>query len=91
LDATATEHHTDAVEIVCRRAYACSMLAVAEVASRVGRVLDTVRSWLREGPVRAIQDELHPMAELPDEWKTGDDGSPASNWVAALHRSRTGR
>lgn len=30
------------------------------------------------------------MAELPDEWKTGDDGSPAPNWVAALHRSRSG-
>jgi hypothetical protein len=28
------------------------------------------------------------MAELPDEWKLGDHGSPAPNWVAALHRSR---
>jgi len=28
------------------------------------------------------------MAELPDEWKIGDDGSPAPNWVAMLHRSR---
>jgi len=63
------------------------MLAVAEAASRIS---DTVRSWVREGPVRAVEDKLHPMAELPDEWTTGDDGSPASNWVAALHRSRTG-
>lgn len=30
------------------------------------------------------------MAELPDERKVGDDGSPAPNWVAALHRSRSG-
>lgn len=30
------------------------------------------------------------MAELPDEWKVGDDGSPPPNWVAALHRSRSG-
>jgi len=66
------------------------MRAVAEAASRVGRIPDTVRSWIREGLVRAIEDELHPMAELPDEWKTGDDGSPAPNWVAMLHRSRTG-
>jgi len=67
------------------------MLAVAEAASRVGRILDTIRSWLRQGPVRAIEDELHPMAELPDEWKTGDDRSPATNWIVARHRSRTGR
>ena len=24
--------------------------------------------------MRAIEDELYPMAELPDEWKIGDDG-----------------
>jgi hypothetical protein len=67
------------------------MLAVAEIASRISRIRDTVRSWIREGHVRVIEDERHLMAELPDEWKTGDDGSLAPNWVAALHRSRTGR
>jgi hypothetical protein len=30
------------------------------------------------------------MAELPEEWKVGDDGLSAPNWVAALHRSRSG-
>jgi len=40
--------------------------------------------------VRAIEDEIHPMAPLPEEWRTGDDGLPAPNWVAALHRSRSG-
>jgi hypothetical protein len=40
--------------------------------------------------LRAIEDELYPMAELPEEWKVSDDGSPAPNWVAALHRSRSG-
>lgn len=67
------------------------MLTVAATASRVGRSPATVRRWIQEGRVRAIEDELYPMAELPDEWKTGDDGSPAPNWIAALHRSRTGR
>ena len=67
------------------------MLTVAETASRVGCIPDSVRRWIREGLLRAIEDELYPMAEMPDEWKTGDDGSPAPNWVAALHRSRTGR
>jgi hypothetical protein len=38
-----------------------------------------------------IIDELFPMAPLPEEWRIGDDGSTAPNWVAALHRSRSGR
>jgi len=38
----------------------------------------------------AIAREPHPMAELPQEWRIGDDGFPAPNWVAALHRSRSG-
>lgn len=35
-----------------------------------------------------IANEIYPMADLPDEWKTGDNGEPALNWVAAIHRSR---
>lgn len=82
------------------------MLIVAQTASRIGRSPETVRRWIREGPlparrmgakqvvedgdVRAIEDELYPMAELPEEWQVGDDGSPAQNRVAALHRSRSG-
>jgi len=82
------------------------VLTVAEAASRVGRTKDTVRRWIREGrlpaqmrggqqliedrDVRAIEDEIHPMAPLPEEWRVGDDGSPAPNWVAALNRSRSG-
>ena len=80
------------------------MLTVAEAADRVGKDPETVRRWIRSGRLRAkrvgrrhaisardlrtVEDELFPMAELPDEWKLGDDGSPAPNWVAALHRSR---
>jgi excisionase family DNA binding protein len=80
------------------------MLTVAEAADRVGKDPETVRRWIRSGRLRArrvgrrhaisdqdlrvVEDELFPMAELPDEWKIGDDGSPAPNWVAALHRSR---
>ena len=28
------------------------------------------------------------MAELPEAWKTLEDGSPAPNWVATVHESR---
>jgi excisionase family DNA binding protein len=82
------------------------MLSVAEAAEKIGRNPETVRRWIRSGrlpalrvgrhheieagDLRRIEDELFPMAELPDEWKVGDDGSPAPNWVAALHRSRSG-
>lgn len=66
------------------------MLAVAEAASRASRIADSVRGWVWEGCVRAIEDKRYPMAELPDEWKTGDDGSPSPNWIAAPRRSRAG-
>jgi len=82
------------------------MLSVAEAAEKIGRNPETVRRWIRSGrlparrvgrhheieagDLRRIEDELFPMAELPEEWKLGDDGSPAPNWVAALHRSRSG-
>ena len=82
------------------------MLSVAEAAEKIGRNPETVRRWIRSGrlparrvgrhheievrDLRRIEDELFPMAELPDDWKVGDDGSPAPNWVAALHRSRSG-
>lgn len=82
------------------------MLTVAQAADRVGRDPETIRRWIRSGRLQArrvgqhheiedqdlrqIEDELFPMAELPEEWRIGDDGSPAPNWVAALHRSRSG-
>jgi hypothetical protein len=31
------------------------------------------------------------MAELPEAWKTFEDGTPVPNWVAALHEAREGR
>jgi excisionase family DNA binding protein len=79
-------------------------MTVAEAATHLGQDRETVRNWIRSGrlraqriagryaidlsALRAVEDELFPMAQVPDEWKLGDDGSPALNWVAALHRSR---
>lgn len=31
------------------------------------------------------------MAELPEAWKTFEDGSPVPNWVAAVDEARKGR
>jgi transposase len=79
------------------------MVTVGQAAKRVGRSTATVRRWLRRGRLglrwgeqrdgvergsRRAEDKPHPMAELPDEWKVGDDGEPTLNWVAAIHRSR---
>jgi excisionase family DNA binding protein len=83
------------------------MLSVAEAAEKIGRNPDTVRRWIGSGrlparrvgryhkieakDLRRLEDELFPMAELPDEWKTGDDGSaaPSQIWlwnVLTTHR-----
>jgi hypothetical protein len=39
-----------------------------------------------------VRHEAEPeMAELPEGWKTFEDGTPVPNWVAALHEAREGR
>lgn len=84
-----------------------SVLTVTEAANRTGRNPETVRRWIRSGRLRSkkvgarhviaeqdlasIVNELFPMVPLPREWETLEDGTPAPNWVAALHRSRSGR
>jgi excisionase family DNA binding protein len=81
-------------------------ITVAEAASDLGQDRETIRRWIRSGhlparraagryviepcALRVVEDELFPMAKPPDEWKLANDGSPAPNWVAALHRSRRG-
>jgi excisionase family DNA binding protein len=81
-------------------AYHLRMLTVAEIVDRVGKNHETIRRWIRSGrlPVRRVghrhaiedQDLRSIEAELPDDWQVGDDGKLAPNWVAALHRSRSG-
>lgn len=82
------------------------MLTAAESANRLGQNRETIMHWIYSErlparrvagryvielrALRAVEDELFPTTELPDEWKLGDDGSPALNWVGALHRSRRG-
>ena len=83
------------------------MLTVAQAAERLGRTPGTVRRWIRQGrlpaqhlgallvvndrDVRAIQDELYPMADLPAEWRHVEDGTVAPNVVAAVAISRRGQ
>jgi hypothetical protein len=38
------------------------------------------------------EEQVEPeMAELPEAWKTFEDGTPVPNWVAAVHEAREGR
>ncbi len=38
----------------------------------------------------AVEESEPEMVELPDAWKTFDDGVPVPNWVALSQRSRRG-
>jgi len=41
--------------------------------------------------VRHRESEKPEMAELPNSWRTFEDGTPVPNWVAALDEARQGR
>lgn len=42
--------------------------------------------------LRAVESAGEPeMAELPQAWRTFDDGTPVPNWVALPERSRLGQ
>lgn len=41
--------------------------------------------------VRHEETEEPEMAELPESWRTFEDGTPVPNWVAAVHEAREGR
>jgi hypothetical protein len=42
--------------------------------------------------VQQLEKRAEPeMAELPEAWKTFEDGAPVPNWVAAVHEARGGR
>jgi excisionase family DNA binding protein len=83
------------------------VLTVAQAAERVGRTPGTVRRWIHSGRLAAttenghfviapsdlsrVSDDLYPMAELPEEWKHFEDGTPVPNWAAAVALDRSGR
>jgi hypothetical protein len=50
--------------------------------------LDEVVELLK---VRHEASEVPEMAELPESWKTFEDGTPVPNWVAALDEARRDR
>jgi len=41
--------------------------------------------------VRHEEDEEPEMADLPESWRTFEDGTPVPNWVAAAYEAREGR
>jgi hypothetical protein len=41
--------------------------------------------------VRHVENQEPEMAELPESWRTFEDGTPVPNWVAAVHEAREGR
>jgi hypothetical protein len=46
---------------------------------------------VRQLEVRHEEQTVPEMAELPESWKTFEDGTPVPNWVAAVHEAREGR
>lgn len=58
------------------------------------KLLSEAPRWSEEQAaiaLRAVEADGEPeMAELPEAWKTFDDGTPVPNWVALLERSRRG-
>lgn len=81
------------------------MVTVPEAARRTGRHPETVRRWIREGRLAAekvgtqyLVDEGDLEAMVADvevvpsrRYSTTATGEPMPNFVAALHRSRSGR
>ena len=79
------------------------MLTVPQAARRVGRNPETVRRWIREGKLRArkvgtqhvIEEQDLEVAapepwpvEIPEAWRTYEDGTPQPDWEALIRESR---
>ncbi len=55
-------------------------------------LLDELSDTELDEIVQQLEERAEPeMAELPEAWKTFEDGTPVPNWVAALHEAREGR
>lgn len=79
------------------------MLTVPQAARRAGRTQETVRRWIRSGRLRARkigtqhvieEQDLERLVEdpwpveVPEEWKTFDDGTPQPDWERLVRESR---
>jgi hypothetical protein len=55
-------------------------------------LLDELSDTELDEIVQQLEGRAEPeMAELPETWRTFEDGTPVPNWVAAVHEAREGR
>jgi len=80
------------MHVVCPASVTREHTGTLWVVTAKERLLAEAPSWTEEqaeAALRAVESNGEPeMAELPEAWRTLEDGTPAPNWVALIERSR---